>query len=403
MINVDLTFSESINRKLQRCSMIFNCRLVVVPLTAWVVLSAVTFMEPLDAAEPVVVAESSSADYPQQPQLVIDRTGIIHLAYGAQNDVLYARSSDGGQSFTRPVLVGNAGQLSLGMRRGPRISATADALCISVIGGKQGKGRDGDILLFRSADDGKTWDTPVTVNDAMGSAREGLHAMAASSSGELSCVWLDLRHDKTEIFASTSTDGGKNWSKNVLVYSSPSGSVCECCHPSATYSASGQLHVMWRNSWEGKRDMFHTMSADGGKTFARGQKLGSGSWSLDHCPMDGGSLGLLSNGKPAAVWRRDKTVFYAGSKSSDETSIGSGEQPWLTVSAIGPIVLWLQKRPGSLLLRQPGQSQPSEIAKSARDPVIASGGAKNDIVVAAWEEANGKGKRIICQRIELNH
>jgi len=360
-------------------------------------------MARLNAAEPVVVAESSSADYPQQPQLAIDRSGIIHVAYGAQDNVLYARSGDGGQSFSQPVLVGNAGHLSLGMRRGPRVSVTADAICISVIGGKQGKGRDGDILLFRSADDGKTWNTPVTVNDVMGSAREGLHAMATGKDDELSCVWLDLRHDKTEIFASTSTDGGKNWSKNVLVYSSPSGSVCECCHPSAAYSATGQLHVMWRNSLEGQLDMFHTMSIDGGKTFARAQKLGSGSWSLDHCPMDGGSLAILSNNKPAAVWRRDKTVFYSGSKSSDETNLGSGEQPWLTVSAIGPIVLWLQKRPGSLLVRQPGQSQPSEIAKAARDPVIASGGANNDVVVLAWEEASGKGRRIVCQRINLNH
>lgn len=249
--------------------MFFNSHMVLVLSAGWLVLSAVTFMTPLEAAEPIVVAESSSADFPQQPQLAIDRSGVIHLAYGAPNEVLYARSNDGGKTFTRPILVGNAGQLSLGMRRGPRISATANALCISVIGGKQAKGRDGDIFVFRSTDDGKSWDAPITVNDAMGSAREGLHAMAASSHGELRCVWLDLRHNKTEIVASTSTDGGTNWSENVLVYSSPSGSVCECCHPSAAYSATGQLHVMWRNSWEGKRDMFHTMSADGGKTFAR--------------------------------------------------------------------------------------------------------------------------------------
>ena len=47
--------------------------------------------------------------------------------------------------------------MSLGMRRGPRVVASGEAVCITAIGGKQGKGRDGDLLAMHSADGGKTW------------------------------------------------------------------------------------------------------------------------------------------------------------------------------------------------------------------------------------------------------
>ena len=245
-----------------------------------------------------------------------------------------------------------------------------------MIGGKQGKRRDGDLLLFRSTDSGRTWGYPIAVNDQPDTAREGLHAMAASIKGELTCAWLDLATDKTEVYSATSTDGGKNWSKNVLVYRSPSGSVCECCHPSVAYSQDGKVHVMWRNSLAGKRDMYCAVSSDGGNTFGKAQKLGSGSWSLDHCPMDGGSISVLADGTTASVWQRDKTVYLFGSGSSKEVQLGSGEQPWLAASAKGPVEVWLRKRGAALMLRQPGTSRPIKLAKAARDPVIASGGPK---------------------------
>ncbi len=367
-------------------------------------LALVSYVASAAAGEPVVVADPSPPKHPQQPQIAIDTAGTIHIAYGANDDVRYARSADGGKSFSKPVSLGSGHVLSLGMRRGPRIAISGNAVCISVIGGKQGKGRDGDVLLFRSTNGGKTWEEPVTVNDhdKPDSAREGLHAMAASPQGEITCAWLDLRHKTTEVFSSTSTDGGKTWSKNVLVYHSPSGSVCECCHPSVTYAPDGKIHVMWRNTLEGKRDMYHSISSDGGKTFASAHKLGAGSWSLDHCPMDGGSITVLADGKAATVWRRDKTVYFCGSDNAKEIELGPGEQPWLTTSAQGPIAVWVRKRGQSLMLRQLGTNKTIELAKAAGDPTIASGGPMNDVVVAAWEDNSGHKRKIVCQRIDLN-
>lgn len=354
------------------------------------------------AAHPVVVADTSPPHHPQQPQLAIDAKGVIHVAFGSNDDVQYARSDDGGESYSKPVKLDTVRVLSLGMRRGPRVAVSGDAVCISVIGGKQGKGKDGDVLLYRSEGKGATWEEPVIVNDEPDSAREGLHAMAASIKGELTCVWLDLRNKKSEVYASTSTDGGKTWSKNVLAYRSPSGSVCECCHPSVAYAPDGTLHVMWRNSVSGKRDMYHAVSKDGGKSYSKAEKLGMGSWPLDHCPMDGGSLAILSDGKVATAWRRDKTVYFNAGGSAKEVELGPGEQPWVAATSTGPVAVWLRKRGDALMLRQAG-TKAVELAKSAGDPVIAAGGPKNDVVVAAWEESHGGARKIVSQRIELRH
>lgn len=352
------------------------------------------------SAPPVVAAAGSAAGNVQQPQLAIDADGVIHLVFGVGDSVQYVRSADGGKSFSKPVTLATVRVLALGMRRGPRIATWGDSVFISVIGGKQGKGRDGDVLLFRSTDKGQRWGEPIIVNDQADSAREGLHAMAAGAKGRLTCVWLDLRNKSTEVFASTSTDDGESWSKNTVVYHSPNGSVCECCHPSVIYAPDGALHVMWRNSLAGKRDMYHAVSEDGGVTYQPAQKLGNGSWSIDHCPMDGGSIAVLKDGSMTSVWRRDKTVFFLGRSNSKEVELGAGEQPWITATNQGPVVVWLQKRKGTLLLQKKGLPKPVELAQTASDPVIACGGVKSDVVIAAWEDHGGGERRIVCQRIE---
>ena len=53
---------------------------------------------------------------------------------------------------------------------------------------------------------------------------------------------------------------------------------------------------MWRNSLDGARDMFVSESRDGGRTFSNARKLGSGTWPLKACPMDGGHLAFDAAG-----------------------------------------------------------------------------------------------------------
>lgn len=349
------------------------------------------------AGDAVELAQSIAPQQLQQPQVAVDGKGAIHVVFGVGDEIRYCRSDDGGKSFAKPIALPTVHAMSLGMRRGPRVAITDSAICVTAIGGKQGKGRDGDLLALRSTDGGKTWTGPVAVNDAADAAREGLHAMAAGPKGSICCAWLDLRNRETEVMASVSTDGGKAWGKNTLVYRSPDGSVCECCHPSVAFDSQGRIFVQWRNSLAGARDMYVASSNDRGKTFGKAAKLGNGSWPLDACPMDGGAIAATAPGKVATAWRREKSIFLLLDGQREERRLGVGEQPWIASTAEGPFVVWLKKRGEAALLLPPDSTSPVELAAHAYDPVIASGPNGRGPVVAVWETHEGKNYKIQCQ------
>ena len=221
--------------------------------------------------------------------------------------------------------------------------------------------------------------------------------MAVGPQGEMCCVWLDLRNEQTEVMSSISVDGGSRWSKNSLVYKSPDGSVCECCHPSVAFNRQGDFVAMWRNSLDGDRDMYFATSSDGGKTFGKATKLGDGSWSLDACPMDGGSLAVAPSGKIVTVWRRDNDIYLSPFNEAKERLLGSGEQPWIAATEAGPYLVWSKKRGEVAYLLTPGKVTPLELGVHASYPVIAVGPTGRGPVVAAWETREGKNFSIQCQ------
>lgn len=338
-----------------------------------------------EAIEPVRVTAAEGADREgRQPQVAVDSGGRIYVAFGRGSAVRLAASTDGGKTFDVND-VGSVSSLSLGMRRGPRVAVTDDSLVVTAIGGKEGKGRDGDVLAWRSNDGGETWAGPSRVNSVERSAREGLHGMSAGPDGRVFCTWLDLRNKKTEIFGAMSKDGGATWEPDVLVYRSPDGSVCECCHPSAAFGPDGTLHVMWRNSLKGARDLYLTSSTDGGKTFRAAEKLGQGTWPLRACPMDGGAIAAGPEGRVETVWMRAGSMF-AAKPGEAERPLGRGVQGWTAFGAEGTCSVWLEKRPGKLLALIPGQTSPLTIAERANDPVIAAAANGRGPVVAVWED-----------------
>jgi hypothetical protein len=362
-----------------------------IPFTAvWAVLGVGLS---LPAAESVPLVPEHAFPHARQPQAAVAPDGTVAVVFGSGNTVYVATSRTGGRSFDAPVKVGDAGVLALGMRRGPRVAVTATAVVVTAIGGVIGKGKDGDVLSWRSSDGGRTWQGPVAVNRVSGSAREGLHHMAASPDGTVFCVWNDLRAGRMQVYGTATSDGGATWQEEKLIYESPDGHICPCCQPAVAFDPRGGLHVMWRNDLQGDRDMYLCSSSDGGRTFGATVKLGRGNWRLKICPMDGGGLAGDGGGRVTTVWMRQKEIFRCVPGEAEE-SLGKGEQGWAAAGADGVYLAWIDGRPGVLKLLRPKSATPEVVARHAWDPVLAGPPDGKGPVVLVWEEGPPKAVRL---------
>jgi hypothetical protein len=315
----------------------------------------------------------------RQPQLAAAH-GVVAMTFGSGSSVYFTSSSDQGKTWKTPTKVAEAATLALGRHRGPRIAILEGAIVVSAVVGGPGTKQADTLTAFRSDDHGKTWTRAGVINDVPASAREGLHAMAAGPDGSLFAVWLDLRAKGTRLYGAKSTDGGVTWSKNVAVYTSPDGTICQCCHPSLTFDSTGRIWSMWRNVIDGSRDFYVNSSSDR-VSFSPARKLGEGTWKLDACPMDGGGL-VVEDGKITSAWRRDGDIFLSEPGVTAERRIGPGKDVALArTSKHETYLVWT--RDGGVLALTPGSPRPIPVAAEGGFATILAleeGGA-----LAAWE------------------
>jgi hypothetical protein len=323
----------------------------------------------------------------REPELAAAQ-GLTAMAYGSASNIYVAVSTDDGRSFAKAVKVAGAPVVPLTRHRGPHIAISGGALVVTAVVGQteaegahaHGLPSDGDLLAWRSTDRGITWSKPVRVNDIAAAPREGLHALAADGHGSLFAAWLDKRGKGTALYGSWSSDSGATWTKNVKIYESPDGSICECCHPSAAFDGTGGLDLMWRNALSGSRD-FYLIRADAARHFGKPDKLGLGTWKINACPMDGGGL-VHAGVKTVTAWRRMDDIFMA-EPDKPEVKIGDGKDVTLAASGNHIYAAWIKGE--QLVVWTDGKQE--TIAGHAAFPnltALPGGGA-----LLAWEENNG--------------
>ncbi|WP_229312287.1 MULTISPECIES: sialidase family protein [Larkinella] len=321
------------------------------------------------AAKPIETDQTLAAG--KMPVIIADRKGAIHLVFGRNDTVFYASSVDKGKSFSRPVPVAHLPKLVLGATRGPQIAVTDKTVLITAMN------QTGNVMAYSMTRASRKWSPAVQINDQPEIAKEGFHAIAGSDDGPFYAVWLDLRGDNhNKIVGSRSTDGGRTWTANQVIYQSPDQTVCECCRVSVA-AKGNHVYVMFRNSVNGSRDLYIAGSKDGGKKFLPSQKLGTGTWKLKACPMDGGGIALTKDGQPITVWRRESSLYQCRPGES-ELLLGQGKNVAIAAVADHWATTW--QKDGVIFI-QPVNQKPIEVGKG-QTPSIAFAGS---VMVCTWE------------------
>jgi hypothetical protein len=306
----------------------------------------------------------------QMPAIANANDNGIHIVYGTGDSIMYSFSTDQGKRFSAASLIAILPDLAASHTRGPQIASTKNGIVVLACN------EAGDIFSYCKQSSGG-WLPGSKVNDVDTTAKENLMALSADEQYAYA-IWLDLRGNKqNKIYGAKSDDGGKSWTKNTMVYTSPDTTVCECCKPSVVVKGNN-VYVLFRNWLKGNRDMFLIQSKDGGKSFGEAQQLGTGNWALDGCPMDGGGIAIQPDGIVQTIWRREDKL-YTAIPGSPEQQIGEGKSGTVETMNGRNVYAWTEK--GELVVTTSGGQR--QLLGKGQHPLLKS--VSNDQLVCVWE------------------
>ena len=201
--------------------------------------------------------------------------------------MLFARSTDGGKTFSEPMRISTHAGL-------PRDDNGGLVGLVGVVGADgtiYAIWNDGSTITFtQSHDGGKTFapSHPVVnvappyfggaggvpgVSRVMGFPQIGVDARPGKQGGTLYLAWSDFRNGDVDVFCASSKDHGRTWSQPVRVNSDPiHDGIDQFFQWMAVDSATGDVYVQFydrRDDPENRKTGFTlARSTDGGKTFA---------------------------------------------------------------------------------------------------------------------------------------
>ena len=255
--------------------------------------------------------------------------GRLWLAWMAGGQVSVASSGDGGKSFSPPVLVTKQ-RLNLDWGPDARPKIVVDrkggiALAFSIF---RDKAFNGQVLYTRSTDGGQSFAELRPITSSNESQR--FEALALDADGSVVAAWLDKRnrvpaqqsgrkYEGAGLFFASSKDGGATFSEARLAHDN----TCECCRLGLAFDGPGRPVIVFRNIFEGGvRDHAIMRFADLA-TPGEVHRVSRDDWQINACPHHGPSLSISDAGTYHVTWytngKARKGLFYARSDDGGKT------------------------------------------------------------------------------------
>lgn len=329
----------------------------------------------------------------------VDAQGRIWLARVENRVLLVSHSADEGKHFSAPIAV-NAEPENIGAEgeNRPKIAVTRNGTLHLTWTLLLPQPYTGETRYARSTDGGRTYSTPITINDDKRLTSHRFDSLVSDGGDRLAIVWLDGRDrdaakEKGEAFVGASVyfarsdDDGANFRANRKL----TDHTCECCRTALAWTADGPV-ALWRNVYGTHTRDFALAHLDSGTL----QRLADDEWNIDACPHHGGGIATGGDGTLHAVWytqgKNRQGLFYRqvnGDRMSAPMAFGNpqAQAGHATVAADGQTVLitWREfdgqaygamamlSRDGGLSWNEPRRIATTEDAADYPIPLIHSG------------------------------
>ncbi len=291
-----------------------------------------------------------------------------------------------------------------------------------------------DLRFARSTDGGATFTPAVTVNDGRPDdppTSQSFHDMTVGPDGTLFFSWLDSRardraraamegghaqnvsharddhgdhdhhvghgaHDMpgTQVRVSRSEDGGQNFTTSMVL----AENTCECCRTAIRTDSNGTVYVVWRHKFDDNiRDIAVMRSDDGGASFTEPRRVHADGWHVDGCPHSGPAVAIDAEDRLHVAWFTGAEgcdgLYYASSDTGGE-AFGTPQRlaqdsrtiqsSIINVASLGSVVAWPNRSTGTVhvgSLSDNGQETASLMqVEDGSQPVLTADGDRTLLV-----------------------
>jgi hypothetical protein len=254
----------------------------------------------------------------------VDGAGRIWVACaqpaGEAGQVVLQRSDDNGATWQSPVRVNAVVEpvAAEGENRPKLAFGSAGEMYVTWTSPTSAR-FTGDIHFARSLDGGKTWSTPTVVHRDRQLITHRFDSLLVDARGRLWVTWVDKRDLKAAIYYAYSDDRGVTWSGDTKL----AAGSCECCRIALASDRHGRVAALWRHVFEpNERDHAFAFL---GTPQAKVERATVDRWRVDACPHHGPSLAFAPDGTRHAVWFNQVDgqgrAFYGQLSANEPTNV----------------------------------------------------------------------------------
>lgn len=287
-------------------------------LIALFVFAAVT-LHAQELSTPINISNQAGTERP--PIMHVGPDGIIYITWIRSTlkggDIYLAYSTDNGHTFTAPKPVTDSSAITPDFQRGGEFAIDTKNT-IHVVWVERRNSEQQDVWYSRSSNKGESWTEPVAISDDELYNQDYI-SIACDSSDRIYVSFLDERDQKIgfsnakQLYFTMSADGGATWSANKKISKFPNSmaGTCDCCKQDIVASPEGHVYAAFRSNIDNQRDMFVVRSYDAGKTFEPPILIQTSSWIISACPVSGPNAALDKSENLHVVWRDNRQSVNA--------------------------------------------------------------------------------------------